>query len=26
MDSLINRSETFKHFINFDSLELKKVA
>jgi xanthine dehydrogenase molybdopterin-binding subunit B len=26
MDTLINRSETFKHFINIDSLELKQVA
>ena len=26
MDTLINRSETFKHFINLDSLELKQVA
>jgi len=26
MDTLINRSETFKHFINLDKLELKQVA
>ncbi|MGB8491162.1 MAG: hypothetical protein WCE64_08890 [Bacteroidales bacterium] len=26
MDPLINRSETFKHFINLDNLELKKAA
>lgn len=26
MDTLINRSETFKHFINLDNLELKQVA
>jgi len=26
MDTLINRSETFKHFINIDNLELKQVA
>lgn len=26
MDTLIHRSETFKHFINLDSLELKKAA
>jgi hypothetical protein len=26
MDTLINRSETFKHYINFDKLELKMTA
>jgi hypothetical protein len=26
MDTLINRSETFKHFINLDNLELKQAA
>ena len=26
MDTLINRSDTFKHFINLDSLELKQAA
>ncbi len=26
MDTLINRSETFKHFINLDKLELKQAA
>lgn len=26
LDALINRSETFKHYINFDRLELKKAA
>ena len=26
MDTLINRSETFKHFINIDNLELKQAA
>jgi hypothetical protein len=26
MDTLINRSETFKHFINLDNIELKQAA
>ncbi len=26
MDTLINRSETFKHYINFENFELKQVA
>lgn len=26
MNTLINRSETFKHFINLDNLELKQEA
>jgi len=26
IDTLINRRETFKHFINLDNLELKQVA
>ena len=26
MDTLINRGETFKHFINLDNLELKQAA
>jgi xanthine dehydrogenase molybdopterin-binding subunit B len=26
INTLINRSETFKHYINLDSLELKKAA
>jgi hypothetical protein len=26
MDALINRSETFKHYINFDRLTIKQAA
>lgn len=26
MDTLINRSETFKHFVNLDNIEFKQVA
>lgn len=26
LDALINKSETFKHYINFDRLELAKAA